>query len=85
MLRALLLVATLASAPFQCASDPDPDKRMEDTAPEALMRLAHRFEEEGNSAAHKTTLEQLAKEYPSSREGKQARATLGTAPSSQDE
>lgn len=74
-LRSVLLVA-LANAPFQCASDPDPERRLEDTPSEALWMLAERFGEEGDPAARRTTLEQLVERYPSSREAERARLEL---------
>lgn len=80
------LAALLSSAaPFQCASDPDPTRRMEDTAPEALWTLAERFQEQGDANARRVTLEELRDRYPSSRYAERARQELGgnaTSPSS---
>ncbi len=74
---ALLTLALFGSAPFQCASDPDPEHRIEDTPAEALWSLSERFRGEGNDAARRTTLEQLVDQYPNSREAERARLVLG--------
>jgi hypothetical protein len=73
-----VLVTALGSitAPFQCASDPDPNHRLEDTPSEALWHLARRFEAEGNAGAHQVTLEELVERYPTSREAERARLVL---------
>jgi len=73
----LLLSAALAvTAPFQCASDPDPERAMEDSAPGALWELSERFAERGDEAARRTTLEHLVERYPSSRYAQRARLVL---------
>lgn len=71
-----LVLALSLSAPFQCASDPDPNRRLEDSPAEALWDLAERFESEGDDAARRTTLEQLVERYPSSSEARRARVEL---------
>lgn len=71
-----LVLALALSAPFQCASDPDPNRRLEDSPAEALWDLAERFESEGDTAARRTTLEQLVERYPSSSEAHRAREEL---------
>ncbi|HJL01440.1 MAG TPA: hypothetical protein RMH85_08595 [Polyangiaceae bacterium LLY-WYZ-15_(1-7)] len=76
ILARLALVAALGTAPFQCASDPDPERRLEDTPAEALWLLAERFREEGDAEARRTTLEQLVERYPTSREAERARLAL---------
>jgi len=83
--KAALLVVLLSflGAPFQCASDPDPARRMEDTPSEALWNLAERFEDEGHGDARRETLEEIVRSYPSSREGERARQVL-SAPASAD-
>ena len=78
MIRLVLILATLPAtlAPFQCASDPDPEYRLEDSPSEALWELAERFERDGETAARRTTLLQLVERYPSSREAARARLQL---------
>lgn len=77
MRPALLLAAALAlGAPFQCASDPDPDRAMEDSAPRALWDLSERFREQGNAEARRETLEWLVERYPSSRYARRAERAL---------
>lgn len=78
-MKAALLVLALSflGAPFQCASDPDPARRMEDTPSEALWNLAERFEAEGQTEARRETLEAIARDYPNSREAARAREALG--------
>jgi hypothetical protein len=73
---ALLLLTFFGTAPFQCASDPEPDHRIEDTPAEALWSLSERFRGDGNDAARRTTLEQLVDRYPNSREAERARLVL---------
>jgi hypothetical protein len=73
---AILTLALFGTAPFQCASDPDPNRRIEDTPAEALWTLSERFRSEGNDAARRTTLQQLVDQYPNSREAERARLVL---------
>jgi hypothetical protein len=72
LLIATLFALVMGSAPFQCASDPDPERRMTDSPAEALFGLSERFEAEGNEAARRTTLETIIERYPSSREAARA-------------
>ena len=65
-----------ARAPFQCASDRDPERRLEDSPAEALWDLAERFEVDGNTGARETTLRQLVERYPDSSEAQMARMAL---------
>lgn len=76
-LVSVLLLASVTTAPFQCASDPDPNKRREETPGEALYGLAQQFDKEGDKAARIATLEFLVKRYPSSHEAETARVELG--------
>lgn len=77
-MKALLLVAaSVTLAPFQCASDPEPEHAMYDSAPAALEDLAARFRERGEATSATRTLEYLVDRYPSSREAARARVTLG--------
>ena len=76
-MRILLALAfALALAPFQCASEPDPDRRLEDAPEEALLGLAERFAEAGDEDARRSTLEYLVERYPSSHEAERARLLL---------
>jgi hypothetical protein len=71
-----LLLGALATAPFQCARDPDPEKVMEEPAEDALYQLAEQFRERGDKEARITTLRFLANRYPSSRLAERARREL---------
>lgn len=73
---ALLTLSLLGTAPFQCASDPNPEHRTDDTASEALWSLSERFRAEGNDAARRSTLEELVERYPNAREAERARLVL---------
>jgi outer membrane protein assembly factor BamD (BamD/ComL family) len=73
----LLLAASASLAPFQCASEVDPNKRREEEPGEALYALAERFKAEGNTKAQKTTLRFLIQKYPTSRFAEMARLDLG--------
>lgn len=84
MIKALLLAFAL-SAPFQCASDPDPEHRLEDSPSEALWDLAARLEREGHVEARHSTLEQLIERYPGSREAQRARDELGLTETSDED
>ena len=75
MIRVLLVIWALA--PFQCASDPAPNQRLEDSPGEALWNLSERFAEEGDEDARRTTLRQLVEHYPGSRYARRARSALG--------
>ena len=74
---ALGLGASLTLAPFQCARDPDPNLRREDTAGDALWALAQDFRGRGNEPAARETLRYLVVKYPSSRYAPAAREELG--------
>jgi TolA-binding protein len=72
----LALSITLSSiAPFQC-SQPDMNKRAEDTPSEALWKLSERFREAGDEEARRMTLEVLVEEYPRTREAERAKVAL---------
>lgn len=75
----LLAVALSVGAPFQCASDPDPERALEDSAPRALWDLSERFRAQGNTEARRETLEHLVERYPSSRYARRAEQALATA------
>lgn len=77
---ALLVVAlSFLGAPFQCASDPDPARRMEDTPSEALWNLSERFGEQGQDEARLETLREIVRSYSNSREAERARLMLDEA------
>ena len=76
---AALLLGSLAFAPFQCASERDPDYATEETPGEALYQLAERMRSEGDEAARKKTLRFLIERYPSSRFARMAREDLAAA------
>lgn len=72
----LLVAALLASAPMQCASDPEFEQRHEETPGEALFGLAQQFKAQGNQQGQRETLEYLVARYPSSRFAEMARTDL---------
>ncbi len=84
-MRALVLFAALSLAPFQCASDPDPERSMEDSAPRALWDLSERFREQDDDRARRETLEWLIERYPSSRYARRAERALGREAPAQPE
>ncbi|MDC0743418.1 tetratricopeptide repeat protein [Polyangium mundeleinium] len=73
---AALVLGALATAPFQCARDPDPEKALEEPPEDALYQLAEQFRERGDKEARITTLRFLATRYPSSRHAERARQEL---------
>ena len=73
---AAVFASVFGSAPFQCASKVDPNKRMEEEPGEALYGLAEKFKSEGNQAARVSTLKYIVKNYPSSRFAETARQDL---------
>ena len=87
MIRAKALSAafalTFAFAPFQCAREPDPNRRIEDEPSEVVYRLAERFKAENKADARADTLKFLIERYPTSRFAKfatQDLAEMGQAP-----
>jgi len=72
----LLVAALLASAPMQCASEPEFDQREQETPGEALFGLAQQFKAQGNTQGQRETLEYLVARYPSSRFAEMARTDL---------
>ena len=56
---ALFTVLSLGTAPFQCANDPDPDERLEDTPPEALFNLAEQFRQHNPATLRESLLASL--------------------------
>ena len=88
MIARLLIVLWLGIAPFQCASEPDPDRRIADTPSEALWGLAEEFRETGDDDARETTLRRIVERYPDSAEAEMARMALDgrePAPEATDE
>ncbi len=83
MMRAAALASLLAIAPIQCAHDPDPNVRREDTAGDALWSMGQRFEADHEEKAARETYAYLVDQYPSSRHAEAARdamKALGGAP-----
>ncbi len=64
---AVAFLGSIASAPFQCARNPDPESAIEEEPGEALFGLAEQFREQGNVDGRKSTLIYLVKRYPASR------------------
>jgi hypothetical protein len=80
--KAIAAAALIALAPIQCAHDPDPNARREDSPGDALWTMSQKFEAEHNDTAAKETLEYLVAQYPSSRHADAAKdeiAKLGGA------
>lgn len=80
---ALVLFGSSA-APFQCASDPDPNRAREETPAEALKGLADEFGKAGDREARVRTLRYLVERYPRSKLAEEAKvelSELGEAPS----
>ncbi|KYF79527.1 hypothetical protein BE20_49080 [Sorangium cellulosum] len=72
----LVIFAAVARAPYQCASDVDPDHRQYEDPSEALYGLAERFKANGDRRAQADTLRFLVERYPSSRFARMARQDL---------
>jgi len=64
---AAAILASTASAPVQCARNPDPEHAIEEDPAEALYGLAEQFRDQGDPGARKSTLLYIRKRYPSSR------------------
>ena len=86
---ALLLALSSSFAPYQCAREPDPSRRMEDDPAEVVYQLAERFKDQGKTEARVATLRYLVERFPTSRFAKRAELDLaemgapppaGTAP-----
>jgi hypothetical protein len=71
------LALSLAFAPYQCKRDPDSIPKREDTAGDALWKLALDFDARGNAEAARDTRRFLVTNYPSNRHAQEARSMLG--------
>ncbi|HJL17321.1 MAG TPA: hypothetical protein RMH99_16760 [Sandaracinaceae bacterium LLY-WYZ-13_1] len=76
-MRAVAAALLLALAPIQCGSPPRERPELEDSPAEALWDLSVRFDEAGDAAGRRRTLEYLVERYPSSRFAERARVVLG--------
>ncbi|MBK6516182.1 MAG: hypothetical protein IPG04_19295 [Polyangiaceae bacterium] len=77
--RAAMLAAVLVgstSAPFQCASEPDPNRTREETPGQALKGLADEFGKAGDREAKVRTLQYLVERYPRSKYAEEAKVEL---------
>jgi hypothetical protein len=72
----LILSSALSGAPFQCASEPDPNRALEETPGEALYELAVEFKKKGDDEAWRETLEYIIDRYPASRFAQTAKRDL---------
>jgi TolA-binding protein len=72
----LLLLASTATAPFQCAKTNDPNLRMEEDPSQVLYDLADAFHKKNDEHARAETLRFLIAKYPSSRYAEMARQDL---------
>lgn len=70
------LLAALSLAPYQCAREPDPNRRIEDDPAEVVYQLAERFKEQGAPDARAATLKYLVERFPTSRFAKRASMDL---------
>jgi hypothetical protein len=75
-LGSLALLAAVAQAPFQCASEVDPERRIYEDPGEALYGLAGKLKADGDQKAYVTTLRYLVDRYPASRFAHMAREDL---------
>lgn len=71
-----LALAALATAPFQCASEPKPSLAREENPAEALHGLADEFDRAGDREGRVRTLLYLAERYPRSKFAEQAKVEL---------
>lgn len=76
LLGSVLVIAAVAKAPFQCASEIDPNRRLYEDPSEVLYDLAERFKASGERRARVDTLRFLVERYPSSRFAGMARQDL---------
>lgn len=76
--RAALLASILSAsvAPFQCASEPDPNRTTEETPGVALKGLADEFGRAGDKEAQIKTLAFLVERYPRSKYAEGAKIEL---------
>ena len=72
----LLLLASTATAPFQCAKTNDPNLRTEEDPSQVLYDLADAFHKKNDEHARAETLHFLIAKYPSSRYAEMARQDL---------
>ena len=81
--RILALSAALVGsvAPYQCAGEANPARRIEETPGEALYTLAEQFHDSGNENARVATLRYLIARYPTSRFAVMARQDVSGSPS----
>jgi len=66
----------LSTAPYQCAREPGPNRRIEDDPAEAIYKLAERFKADGKPDARAASLRYVIERYPTSRYSKMATADL---------
>lgn len=76
----LLMLASAATAPYQCASKSGPERRLEVEPAEALYDLAEKFKAEGNTKAQAETLRYIVDKFPASRFAVAAKQELGDLP-----
>ncbi|NUP12256.1 MAG: hypothetical protein HOW73_39925 [Polyangiaceae bacterium] len=73
---ALVFVAGTSIAPFQCASEPEPQLAKEETPGEALKGLADEFAKSGDDEARIRTLKYIVERYPRSKYAEEAKTEL---------
>jgi hypothetical protein len=85
--RGAIVLVLCGTAPFQCSSEPDPNRAIEESPGEALFRLAEQFKADGDEKARARTLRYLVERYPSSRFARMAEqdlAAMGKGPAESD-
>ncbi|AUX43775.1 hypothetical protein SOCE26_052300 [Sorangium cellulosum] len=75
-LGSIAVLAAVANAPYQCASDVGPERQLVEEPSEVLYDLAERFKASGDGRAYADTLRFLVDRYPSSRFAQMARRDL---------
>ena len=72
----LALALAGALAPMQCSREPNPSLARDETPGEALLSLADRLRDEGDSAGETRALQFLVERYALSRQAEEARVRL---------
>lgn len=85
--KGAIVLVLCGTAPFQCASEVDPNRAIEESPDEALFRLSEQFKADGDEKARVRTLRYLVERYPSTRFAKMAEqdlAAMGNGPVKSD-
>jgi len=85
--KGAIVLVLCGTAPFQCSSEADPSRAIEESPGEALFRLSEQFKADGDEKARVRTLRYLVERYPSSRFARMAEqdlASMGKEPVKSD-